>query len=37
MEQLDSPPQSQRRVSNVAKEVMRNRQNPATGTSEITP
>jgi hypothetical protein len=36
MQQLDSP-RNRNVASNVAKEVMRNRQNRATGTSEITP
>ena len=35
MQQLDSP-RNRNVVSNVVKEVMRNRQNRATGTSEIT-
>jgi hypothetical protein len=35
MQKLDSP-RNRNVVSNVAKEVMRNRQNRATGTSEIT-
>src|SRR6202790_3818298 len=35
MQQLDSP-RNRNVVSNVAKEVMRNRQNRSTGTSEIT-
>ena len=36
MQQLECP-RDRSVVSNVAKEVMRNRQNRATGTSEITP
>jgi hypothetical protein len=36
MQKLDSP-RNRNVVSNVAKEVMRNRQNRATGTSEIAP
>jgi hypothetical protein len=36
MQKLDSP-RNRNVVSNVAREVMRNRQNRATGTSEITP